>query len=181
MRKIIIAVFCSILFLSQAVLANIYASEKITSFTANIQVKEDGRIQIEESINYDFGGEMRHGIYWKIPLSKVNNNKKKYRLEIKKIIVTDNLGKSYPFSQSYQGDNLQLKIGNANSYVSGEKLYKINYEIAGAITYFSDHDELNWNIIGNGWEVPIASANATINFPQTINQDRKSTRLNSSH
>ncbi|KKP66145.1 MAG: hypothetical protein UR63_C0037G0004 [Candidatus Roizmanbacteria bacterium GW2011_GWC2_35_12] len=40
--------------------------------------------------------------------------------------------------------------------------------MSGALTYFSDHDELYWNITGNGWDVPIAFARAMITLPEKL-------------
>jgi hypothetical protein len=43
--------------------------------------------------------------------------------------------------------------------------YIITYTVSGAITYFSDHDELYWNITGSSWQVPIESASTGIKLP----------------
>ncbi|MDD2656443.1 MAG: DUF2207 domain-containing protein, partial [Patescibacteria group bacterium] len=53
----------------------------------------------------------------------------------------------------------------ANILVSGRKTYIINYDVKNAINSFEDHDELYWNVTGNGWNVPIENVETTIELP----------------
>jgi len=152
-------------------LTNIHASEKITQYDAKIDINKNGTITVEEKIDYDFGLQSKHGIYRIIPFVKTNQENKKYRLDIADITVTDEKGAEYRFTQTYNGEDLTLKIGDASTYVTGQKVYKIKYQVSGALTYFSDHDELNWNVIGNAWEVPIASVTAEVQLPQGVSLD----------
>ena len=52
----------------------------------------------------------------------------------------------------------------------GNSQYVISYRVSGALTYFSDHDELYWNVTGNGWDVPIAFARAVITLPEKLTE-----------
>jgi len=49
--------------------------------------------------------------------------------------------------------------------VTGVHSYVISYRVGGALTYFSDHDELYWNVTGNEWDVPINYVNSEITLP----------------
>ena len=73
--------------------------------------------------------------------------------------IVDENGNTYTYKTSWiDGDILRIKIGDANTLITGEHTYLISYKVGGAITYFSDHDELYWNITGNRWVVPIEKA-----------------------
>ncbi|MCR4326255.1 MAG: DUF2207 domain-containing protein, partial [Candidatus Roizmanbacteria bacterium] len=47
----------------------------------------------------------------------------------------------------------------------GVHTYVITYRVKGALTYFSDHDELYWNVTGNDWDIPILQASANVHLP----------------
>jgi uncharacterized membrane protein len=145
-------------------------AEEIRSFVASYTIQKEGTVQAEERIQYDFGSAERHGIYRYIPKITENSEGKKYEMSVSDIRVTDELGSPYAFVTTSSGDQINIKIGDANKTVSGVHTYNIQYLLSGAITYFSDHDELYWNVTGNGWAVPIGSASATVSFPQAIPQ-----------
>ncbi|MBW7960238.1 DUF2207 domain-containing protein [Patescibacteria group bacterium] len=163
-KKVILFLF--FFFLSLPVRA-----EEIRSFAVQVKLNEDATINVQEKIVYDFGSSLRHGIYRVIPFVKINANKKKYSLDFKNFSVTDENGARYKFSELTEGTNLKLKIGDADKTISGVHTYIIDYDVAGAITYFSDHDELYWNITGNHWDVPIDKVSAKIILPESLIQE----------
>ena len=58
-----------------------------------------------------------------------------------------------------------MQIGDPNQTVTGVHTYVISYRIRGVFNTFPDHDELNFNVTGNGWEVPIAKVEAAVGAP----------------
>lgn len=106
-----------------------------------------------------------------IPFIKINNEGKKYQLELTNFSVVNEKNIRYQFTQSKIGDNIQLKIGDPDKTTTGVHPYIIRYRVSGAITYFSDHDELYWNITGNQWPVAISSVEAKIILPEEIRQE----------
>src|SRR5205085_3578579 len=42
------------------------------------------------------------------------------------------------------------------------------YVLHGALNAFSDHDELYWNVVGFGWEIPIDSTEIHVTAPDGI-------------
>ncbi len=141
-------------------------TEHIQEFNNNIEIEEDGKITVTEKIIYDFTNLERHGIIRLIPFIKENKEGKRFRMDIQVNSVSDHQGNEYTYTTSMPDDReLEIKIGDADKTISGVHTYIITYTVSGAITYFSDHDELYWNITGNGWEVPIEAASATITLP----------------
>ena len=68
-----------ILFLSRGTaLANFYP-EKIRNFDVDITVNKDGTLSFKESILYDFGDSLKHGIYRDIPVKGI-------KIEVLKVI-----------------------------------------------------------------------------------------------
>lgn len=146
--------------------------EHIKSFKSEIAINKDGTINIKETIKYDFDSLQKHGIYREIPFIKTNQDGKKYKLEFRNFSVTDENGNGYQFSTSTINEkNIRLKIGDADRLITGFHTYIISYKVAGALTYFSDHDELYWNVTGNEWTVPIVSTTAQVVWPQGIRKE----------
>ncbi|HRY63061.1 MAG TPA: DUF2207 domain-containing protein [Patescibacteria group bacterium] len=138
-------------------------AEQIDNYNVNIVVNSDSSILVKEIINYDFGTEQRHGIYRDIPY-KYQARGGNYKLEINVLSVTDERGGVINFETSRSGGMFKIKIGEANIFVTGQKTYVIKYKVGGAINYFSDHDELYWNVTGNDWQADIMNSAALVSL-----------------
>lgn len=139
--------------------------EHIRSYGAQISIHTDGTIGISEQILYNFPSP-KHGIFRVLPLIKTNADGKDYRLMISDITVTDERQTAYPYTQTSDSNTLTLKIGNPDETITGEHWYIIGYTVSGALTYFSDHDELYWNAIGTEWNVPITRGDVRVGLPK---------------
>jgi len=51
---------------------------------------------------------------------------------------------------------------------SGDYTYVFHYRTARQLGFFDDHDELYWNVTGNGWDFPIDAASAAVTLPGSI-------------
>lgn len=152
------------------------SAEKINDYHAQISLQKDGKIQVVEKIVYDFGSLDKHGIYREIPSLKTNKEGKKLQTDISVRSVKDENEKSYTYKTSWlDGGVLRIKIGDANTFITGEHIYIIAYEVGGAVTYFSDHDELYWNITGNRWVVPIEKSSVEVSFPTLLSEEQVKT------
>lgn len=164
MKKIILIAILG-LFLALPALAE----EQINNFETAIEINEDASILVTETIYYDFGDDLRHGIFRFIPI-KYKARGGNYNLKISDIRVVNQEGFPYDFEISYPSDDVNIKIGDSEKYVSGEMIYVISYRIKKAINYFDDHDEFYWNITGHDWYVPIKKASAIVFLPQKIQE-----------
>jgi uncharacterized membrane protein len=139
--------------------ANLSIEEYIKSFDSSIVINGNGTIDVYEKIAYDFGPNERHGIERIIPIIKTNQEGKKFKLDFIDIRVKDQ-----KFTKTFKQGKLYIKIGDPNKTIQGRQEYEISYRVLGALTYFSDHDELYWNITGTDWEVPIEHAAGEVNI-----------------
>lgn len=142
--------------------------ERIQNFTSRITINQDGTIDVAETILYDFGDQQRHGIIREIPKTKINQEGKQFVLEFDLISVKGSSGESRNFRNESTKTLFKVRIGDADQYVTGEQVFKIHYRVSGALTYFSNHDELYWNVTGNEWSVPIERAEAVVSFPAAV-------------
>ena len=155
-HKALIIFLLGLFFLFPARAQENVSAEKIASFNGEIRINSDSTVDVKETINYDFGDQEKHGIFRFIPV-KYKARGGNFNLRLSGIKVTDENGKAQNFAVSYPGNNVEIKIGDADKYVSGQKKYVISYILRRAVNYFSDHDELYWNFTGDEWQVPIES------------------------
>lgn len=149
----------------------VYA-EYIRDFSATYSINADGTVDAVETIQYDFESEDRHGIFRPIPYITTNSEGKRFKMSFDSVYVVDETGTPYRFARTTDGDEISLKIGDPDKTITGLHTYTIGYTLSGAITYFSDHDELYWNVTGTGWDVPVYSASASVTFPAAFTPDQ---------
>jgi len=157
--------FLVITIVASVVLSSSVHAEIVRSFDSQISVQKNGIIRVEEKINYDFENLYKHGIYRDIPVIKKNSDGKEYELVVEVEGVKDELGNTYHFIQSRIDNKLRIKIGDSDKTITGIHNYIITYQVSGALTYYSDHDELYWNSTGNDWVVNLENVNTTVRFP----------------
>ncbi|MFA9288762.1 MAG: DUF2207 domain-containing protein [Weeksellaceae bacterium] len=175
MKRLILGIFTAILLCVPFTVSAQFAEERIDAFDTQITVNTDGTMNVQETITYNFGNESRHGIFRTIPTTKTNTEGKEYRMKFDVQSIEDENGKSYTYDESNSDNILTLKIGDADKYVDGVKVYIIRYTVSGALTYFSDHDEIYWNATGTEWQVPIMQASAMVRIPSWENTDETQT------
>ncbi|MFA7244603.1 MAG: DUF2207 domain-containing protein [Candidatus Magasanikbacteria bacterium] len=150
--------------LSVFLFASPVRAEKIDNFVTNIKINSDSSFHVQEKIDYDFENSERHGIYRDI-VYKYNINDIIYIINIDSVSVTDEKNNKVNFVVSDSSGEKNIRIGDADILVSGRKTYIINYDVERALNSFENHDELYWNVTGNGWEVPIENVETTIELP----------------
>jgi hypothetical protein len=136
----------------------------IDSFAASYVVGPNADIRVTETIDVDFGGLERHGIFRDIPVRYSYDDASDRLVQITEIAVSDGSA-GVPFTTAASGDNFRIRIGDPDTVVSGAEHYEISYLLRGAMNAFDTHDELYWNITGHDWPVTIGAAEATVRGP----------------
>lgn len=133
-----------------------------TSFHSDIVVQNDASITVQETIVVNFTSE-HHGIFRTIPyrFSTTNGDTAAIPITIEHVQQD---GASASYTTSDDGTNLVVKIGNANRTITGSHTYILDYTAQAATNFFSDHDELYWNVTGDQWDAPLNDVSATVTF-----------------
>jgi uncharacterized membrane protein YgcG len=103
-----------------------------------------GALQITESITVDFSAQNR-GILRSIPHTYKDND---LRLQINKIVRD---GADEPYITYDENDNTVIKIGDADTYITGKHMYEISYSLQNVVTFYDEYDEFYWDINGDQW------------------------------
>lgn len=162
-KNLMLCIFACILILT-IVTERAFGAEafNITSYNIDMTVYEDNSYAIIETIHINFS-EQRHGIIRSLPL-KTNRGKPAL---ISDIDVFD-----HRFSTEKISNNIEIKIGDPDSYASLSEKYTIGYVYTIGDDYLDDRDELYWNLIGNDWDCTIENVTFKINMPKAFSPDR---------
>jgi hypothetical protein len=121
-----------------------YADERISAFTTHIEVNTNGSLTVQEEIMYDFGADAvnKHGIYREIPLIYTPAGAtESTRIEISSISVSDGKGTLRQTDYEGSGNVVKLRIGDADTTVTGPQLYVIRYTVWGGLLQHLGSDE----------------------------------------
>jgi hypothetical protein len=141
--------------------STVSAQETIKNFDAKIEAHQNGEMTITETIKYDFGSNSRHGIFRFVPtFTKVGEL---FRVSDIQFLSVKRDGQKEKYQASYNAEVVEAKIGDPDKTIKFEHDYEIIYQVKNGIgSNYDDHDEIYWNITGNGWDIPIEKVNATI-------------------
>lgn len=147
--------------------------EHILSFNSDITVSADSSMIVTETIRVEtLGDQIKHGIYRDFPIAYRDFAGHRYLVSFELLEVTrDGSSEGYHIERSGNGE--RIYIGREEVLLTpGEHEYTIKYKTARQLGFFEDHDELYWNVTGNGWVFPIDSATARVNLPGNIPKDK---------
>lgn len=146
---------------------------RITDYRVVANVDQAGTATVQLTLDFDFGNDPGHGPYLTFPLrQEIGDDPDHWRmLDMTIGAVTSPTGANTEVLQEEQDGNLLVRVGSEGRTFTGVQTYQVNYTIHGIIARQqaqSGLDEVNWNAVGPGWEVPIDAATATVTGPATV-------------
>ncbi|ARO28922.1 hypothetical protein NXC14_CH00926 [Rhizobium sp. NXC14] len=160
--------FCLALLLMVAAPAA-FAAEVIDSFASEIALEKSGVMTVTETITVNAeGNRINHGIFRDFPLYFTDAGGRRRSVDFDMVSVTRD-GANEPWHTESISGGIRIYAGSAEVTVTpGRHRYVFTYRTNRQIRYFDDHDELYWNVTGNGWIFPIRSVTATVNLPPDV-------------
>ncbi len=134
----------------------------VTDFRADYYLSNtdpQGQLKVVEQISVAYT-DQNHGILRALPESY-----KGLPLHLNVQSVSSDTGAPAQYTTSSSNGNDILQIGDPNRTVSGEQEYTIKYSERNVISFYNDHDELYWDVNGNGWSQPFTLVQATLHLP----------------
>lgn len=146
--------------------APVAAQERILGYDSQIQVLENGTLDVTETIRVNVQNiQINHGIYRDFPTRYDGTNGRRIKIGFT-LLDTMLDGRPEANKQSRMINGVRVRIGNPDTYVPvGEHEYRIHYRVTRELGRFADHDELYWNVTGTGWDFTIEHASATVTLP----------------
>ncbi len=145
------------------------AGERILDFHSEIEIREDGSLIVEERIRVRSEGQnIRRGIYRDFPTRYRTPAGLTRRVGFE-LLETSRDGQPEQNRVESRGNGLRIYLGRADYLLPpGGHEYRIRYRTTRQIGFFDDHDELYWNVTGNGWSFPIDQASARVTLPAAV-------------
>lgn len=145
------------------------AQERITFFGSDIVVHENGKISVQETIEViSQAKQIVHGIVREFPTTYTYYGFLKYIVDFNLVSVTLD-GNSIPYKIESVSNGKKLYIGDKQRLLPvGKHTYVISYQTNRQLGFFDNHDELYWNVTGNGWRFAIEKVQARVQLPKTI-------------
>lgn len=134
---------------------------EITEYDVEIVMAPDGSFTVEETITAVFSEE-RRGILRTIPTRYSFDEDRDRLVEIVGPSVTTSEGTPDALHVDRRSAEVEMRVGDADRWITGSHTYRIHYGVRGAMNRFETHDELYWNVTGEGWPVPIGRVRARV-------------------
>lgn len=137
----------------------------ITKFDASYSLSRDSddRSKLEATwrITANFPPNQNRGIA-PVFVKKYDDHSTNFSLQS----VTDENGT--PLEYSWSDD--ELRIGNKNTYVKGEKTYIIKFTQRDVTKNYGDtgRDEFYWDVIGDEWRVPMENVQISVKLDESL-------------
>jgi len=152
---------------------SVHAAEQILNYQSNIIVQADSVILVTETIQVRAeGNQIKRGIYRDFPTDYRDRFGNRVKVSFDVLgVKRDGRPESYHSEQRSNG--VRLYIGHKDRLLNpGVFTYEITYSTGRQLGFFEDHDELYWNVTGNGWDFPIHKATAAISLPPGIPKNK---------
>lgn len=148
------------------------AEERILSWRSDIAVLPDSTLEVTETLLVRAeGDQIRRGILRDFPTTYVDRRGMRVVTGFDVIDVMRD-GRPEPHRTERLANGIRVRIGEPEVYLApGEYTYAIRYRTDRQLGFFPDHDELYWNVTGNGWDFPIDSAAAVVRLPGNVPAD----------
>lgn len=145
------------------------AAERILDFRSDITVARDSTVAVAETIRVRAEGDrIRRGIYRDFPTEYTDRAGRRVSVGFDVESVTRD-GRAEPFRIERLGNGVRIYIGDQDVLLRpGEYTYRIAYRTDRQLGFFERHDELYWNVTGNGWAFPIVAASARVLLPADV-------------
>lgn len=148
-------------------------TERILDFHSDATLQDDSSLQVTETIIVvAAGGQIRHGIFREFPTHYSDPYNNHYVVGFQMLSATRDSAEETFRVENYS-NGVRIYLGDSNAMVPpGRHVYTLTYMTNRQLGFFSDHDELFWNVTGLGWNFRIDQASATVHLLPTIPADQ---------
>jgi uncharacterized membrane protein YgcG len=155
-----------------AILALLLASssgaetERVLDFASTVVIDQGGTLTVSETITVQATGQqIRRGIVREFPTTYQGPGGKTVKVGFKLMEVLRD-GQPEPHHVENRSNGVAIYAGQKDVFLSpGRYTYTLVYTTTRQLGFFEDHDELYWNVNGNGWRLPFDRVSCTVHLP----------------
>jgi uncharacterized membrane protein YgcG len=148
------------------------ADERILSWQSDIRVRPDSTLEVTETLRVRSEGErIRRGILRDFPTTYVNRRGERVVTGFDVLLIRRD-GQPESHRTERLANGVRIWIGDPEVFLApGLYTYTITYRTDRQLGSFAEHDELYWNVTGNGWDFPIDDVTAQVFLPGNVPAD----------
>ncbi|MFF5258068.1 DUF2207 domain-containing protein [Actinomadura viridis] len=140
------------------------AAERVTRFESTVRVGADGVVRVREAITYDFGDGGAHGLRRDVPWTRTGLvRNREYAIENVRASTPERA--PLPVRTDRGARSIEIRAGDPARTVTGVRTYVLEYDLRAVLTPGTGHDELRWDFVGNGWDVPVGDVTVRVTAP----------------
>ena len=149
-----------------------HAVERVLDFHSEIRIARDGTLTVTEVISVQAEGrQVRRGILRDFPTDYRDRLGNRVRVPFEVLSVARD-GKPELYALERLSNGMRVRIGSPDVLLPfGPHEYRIAYRTARQIGFFDKHDELYWNVNGNGWTFAFDRTSAEVRFAEPVPAD----------
>ena len=170
-------VLLSVVMLTASIATGQSDSERIVSYHSDIVIEQDGWLTVTETIEVRSAGQkIKRGIYRDFPVRYAGRDLRRIIVPFE-VLSVERDGRAEAYHTERKGKHERIYMGRKNVPLApGVHTYRLTYRAGRLLGFFTDHDELYFNVTGNEWDFPIDSASAAVTLPEgatdaTINRE----------
>ncbi len=141
-------------------------TERILDFSSQVLIDPDGSMVVTETITVQATGEqIKRGIVREFPTLYRGSDGSRVRIGFTLLDVRrDGVAESYHTESRSNG--VAIYVGDKDVFLSpGRYSYALIYRTTEQLGFFEEHDELYWNVNGNGWRLPFDQVRCEVRLP----------------
>jgi len=152
-----------------------FANERILDFASDVSIESDGTLLVVETIVVQVEGQqIKRGIFRDFP-TRYEDRRGATAVIPFEVLSVQRDGAVEQYKVEPLTNGMRVRIGNPQMTLPrGPHEYLISYRTGRQLGFFERHDELYWNVTGNGWPFVIERASTRIRLPQAVAADKLS-------
>ncbi|MEO8187907.1 MAG: DUF2207 domain-containing protein, partial [Burkholderiaceae bacterium] len=151
------------------------AQERIVDFASDVSLDANGSLLVVETIVVQVEGQqIKRGIFRDFP-TRYENHRGITVVVPFEVLNVQRDGAAEPYKVEPLTNGMRVRIGTPQQMLPrGQHMYWISYRTGRQLGFFGQHDELYWNVTGNGWPFVIDRASAYVRLPQPVSAEKLS-------
>lgn len=144
----------------------VLAQERVVDFASTVFIQQDGELLVTENITVDAEGrQIKRGIVREFPTRYTDKQGRMVRVGFELLSVKRD-GHAEPYHTKSMRNGIAIYAGKSDVLLRhGRTMYTIEYRTTRQLGFFADHDELYWNVNGNGWRLPLDKVSCDVILP----------------
>lgn len=141
-------------------------TERVLDFASTVVIDPDGSMVVTENITVQAAGDqIRRGIVREFPTKYTGMDGRTVRVGFQLVDVRRD-GNPEPYRVEERSNGVAIYVGDKDVFLPpGRYAYTLIYSTTGQLGFFPDHDELYWNVNGNGWRLSLDRVACTVHLP----------------